>query len=150
MPWTVDHQDGCLGIKVVLDCPKPSIFYTAAFGFGKWLACVASVSVRFRSKERGTRVKNPVSRSFFAPKLNRETLATQASKWLICAAATVPCWLRTNCAQASTKIVYIHKSKAMHVPRDSRLKETTGSWDENRTKQPLFSLLRMGRPTIAQ
>ena len=46
------------------------------------LACVASVSVRFRSKERGTRVKdscfisraakteNPVPRSFFAPKPN--------------------------------------------------------------------------------
>ena len=61
-------------------------------------ACVASVSVRFGSKERGTRVKdrakngaffdsrsiscavkaeNPVPRSFFAPKLNG-TLATQA------------------------------------------------------------------------
>ena len=60
-------------------------------------ACVASVSVRFGSKERGTRVKdrakngaffdsrsiscavkaeNPVPRSFFAPKLNG-TLATQ-------------------------------------------------------------------------
>ena len=48
------------------------------------LACVASVSVWFRSKERGTRVKdrarfifhavkteNTVPRSFFAPKLNR-------------------------------------------------------------------------------
>ena len=58
-----------------------------------WLACVASVSVRLRSKERGTRVKdcakndvieragscfisraakteNPVPRSFFAPKPN--------------------------------------------------------------------------------
>ena len=115
----------CLGIKVVLDCPKPSIFYSAAFGFGKWLACVASVSVRFRSKERGTRVKNPVPRSFFAPKLNGNA-STQASKWLICAAATVPCWLRTNCAQASKKIVYIHKSKAMHVPRDSRLKKNEG------------------------
>ena len=57
------------------------------------LACVASVSVRFRGKERGTRVKerakngasksngscfisraakteNPVPRSFFAPKPN--------------------------------------------------------------------------------
>ena len=49
------------------------------------IACVASVSVRFRSKERGTRVKdrakncfiscaakteNPVPRSFFAPKPN--------------------------------------------------------------------------------
>ena len=58
-----------------------------------WPACIASVSVRFRSKERGTRVKdrakngaskffgscfisraakteNPVPRSFFAPKPN--------------------------------------------------------------------------------
>ena len=46
------------------------------------VACVASVSVRFRSKERGTRVKmalisflarpnkNPAPRSFFAPKPN--------------------------------------------------------------------------------
>ena len=51
------------------------------------VACVASVSVRFRRKERGTRVKdrkksgsrfisraaqteNPVPRGFFAPKLN--------------------------------------------------------------------------------
>ena len=58
------------------------------------LACVASVSVRFRSKERGTRVKdcakngscfisrvakteNPVLRSFFPPKPTK-TLATQA------------------------------------------------------------------------
>ena len=65
-------------------------------GFALSLAYVASVSVRFRSKERGTRVKdrakndaskragrewlsfhfprgqteNPVPRSFFAPKLN--------------------------------------------------------------------------------
>ena len=54
---------------------------------GKIIACVASVSVRFRSKERGTRVKdratngsrfisravkteNPLPRSFFAPKPN--------------------------------------------------------------------------------
>ena len=28
-----------------------------------WLACVASVSVRFRSKERGTRVKDPEDRA---------------------------------------------------------------------------------------
>ena len=52
------------------------------------IACVASVSVRFRSKERGTRVKdsekngsrlisrtvkteNPIPPLFFAPKLNR-------------------------------------------------------------------------------
>ena len=52
-----------------------------------FVACVASVSVRFRSKERGTRVKdratngsrfisrsvkteNPLPRSFFAPKPN--------------------------------------------------------------------------------
>ena len=49
------------------------------------IACIASVSVRFRSKERGTRVKdyanncfisrvakteNPVPQSFFAPKPN--------------------------------------------------------------------------------
>ena len=54
---------------------------------GRAIACVAGVSVRFRSKERGTRVKdcakngscfisraaktkNPVPRSFFAPKPN--------------------------------------------------------------------------------
>ena len=55
-----------------------------------YIACVASVSVRFRSKERGTRVnfraakiKNAVQelvvpRSFFAPKPHRKTLATQA------------------------------------------------------------------------
>ena len=62
----------------------------SAFWFSRELACVASVSVRFRSKERGTRVKdrskmaffgscfisraakteNPVPRSFFAPKPN--------------------------------------------------------------------------------
>ena len=50
---------------------------------GKFLACVASVSARFRSRERGTRVKDRAkngeksfhfsrgqNRSFFAPKPN--------------------------------------------------------------------------------
>ena len=48
-----------------------------------FIACVALISVRFRSKERGPRVKDRVkngerfisssSRFFFAPKLNRNT-----------------------------------------------------------------------------
>ena len=62
----------------------------SATGYYFKIACVASVSVRFRSKERGTKVnfratkiKNAVQelvvpRSFFAPKPHGKTLATQA------------------------------------------------------------------------
>ena len=52
---------------------------------GVWLACVASISVRFRSRERGTWIKDctengaskRAGRSFFAPKPNGKA-ATQA------------------------------------------------------------------------
>ena len=49
----------------------------------RFLACVASVSVRFRSKERGTRVtENPLPRSLFAPKPNGN--ACYAGQYFLC------------------------------------------------------------------
>ena len=49
----------CLGsvkTNLTLICPPPNRLFV--LGFWQPLACVASVSVRFRSKERGTRVKD--------------------------------------------------------------------------------------------
>ena len=47
-------------------------------GFIICLACVASVSVRFRSKERGARVKDRAKNVSFLLRTRTETLATHA------------------------------------------------------------------------
>ena len=58
------------------------LFFRSKFQSVFLVACVAGVSVRFRSKERGARpreTENPLPWSLFVPKKpNRETLATQA------------------------------------------------------------------------
>ena len=77
--------------RLVSSLTSSSVCRRGAFGVSRQhrrvscfgLACVASVSMRFQSKKRGTRVKdrqsfhssrgqteNPISQSFFAPKPN--------------------------------------------------------------------------------